>query len=96
MRCIPTTLEDGTTIVRGGYEHQIELRLIILAEDFPSWGSTIVLMGTELFTMGDNRAVPIAGQAITFRQRGYRIVSARAAADMQHHELLCADMNSGK
>lgn len=94
--CVPTTLGRGVQIDAFGNVIQIDLTLIVRCNEFLTADSTLVSVDSELYTVDNDRAVPITGYTLTFRGKLYRIISAKEDPLRSHFSISLADPASNQ
>lgn len=75
--CIPASVNDSNSVVPGGMQDDVQMRLLVKIQDWIASDSSIVLIDDTVAVMDDERPKPIIGRTLTYKGRLYRIVGVR-------------------
>jgi hypothetical protein len=76
--CIPANVQDANSVVAGGFQDDVQMRLLVKIQDWLSADSAIVLVDDTVAVLGDDeRPKPIIGRTLTYKGRLYRITQVR-------------------
>jgi hypothetical protein len=73
--CIPSTWNQSTTLIAGGWDESFRLRLFV---DFDEWltvDSTLVTVDSTLYTVDNDTSTPAIGRKLTYGGKTHRIVA---------------------
>ena len=76
--CIPANVQDANSVMPGGFQDDVQFRLLVKVEDWMFADSTIILVDDTVMTLGeDEKPKPIIGRTLTYKGRLYRITGVR-------------------
>lgn len=75
--CIPANVQDANSVVAGGFQDDVQFRLLVKIQDWLAADSSIVLLDDTVAVLDDERPKPIIGRTLTYKGRLYRIVGVR-------------------
>lgn len=75
--CIPANVQDANSVVAGGFQDDVQFRLLVKIQDWLAADSSIVLVDDTVAVLDDERPKPIIGRTLTYKGRLYRIVGVR-------------------
>lgn len=75
--CIPANVQDANSVVAGGFQDDVQFRLLVKIQDWRAADSSIVLVDDTVAVLDDERPKPIIGRTLTYKGRLYRIVGVR-------------------
>ena len=78
VNCIPANVQDANSVMPGGFQDDVQFRLLVKIQDWLSADSAIVLVDDTIAVLGDDeRPKPIIGRTLTYNGRLYRITGVR-------------------
>lgn len=75
--CIPANVQDANSVVAGGFQDDVQFRLLVKIQDWLSADSALVLIDDTVQVLDDERPRPIIGRTLTYKGRIYRITGVR-------------------
>jgi hypothetical protein len=85
VSCIPAAVQDANSVVPGGFQADIQSRILVKVQDWSAADSSIVLVDDSPFTLDDAaNPKPIVGRTLTYQGKLYRILSARTDASQAY------------
>jgi hypothetical protein len=75
--CIPANVQDANSVVAGGFQDDVQFRLLVKIQDWLSADSALVLIDDTVQVLDDERPRPIIGRTLTYKGRLYRITGVR-------------------
>lgn len=75
--CIPANVQDANSVVAGGFQDDVQFRLLVKIQDWLAADSSIVLIDDTVAVLDDERPKPIIGRTLTYKGRLYRITGVR-------------------
>ncbi len=76
--CIPASVNDANSVVPGGFQPDIQTRILVKIQDWAAADSSIIIVDDTPFTVEESETPkPIIGRTLTYLGKPYRIVSAK-------------------
>jgi hypothetical protein len=78
VSCIPATISDANSVIPGGFQPDIQTRILVKVQDWAAADSSIIIVDDTPFTVEESETPkPIIGRTLTYLGKSYRIVSAK-------------------
>lgn len=75
--CMPANVQDANSVVAGGFQDDVQFRLLVKIQDWLSADSALVLIDDTVQVLDNERPKPIIGRTLTYKGRIYRITGVR-------------------
>ena len=87
VECVPASLNDANSVIVGGMQDDVQLRLLVKAQDWLSADSSIVVIDDSLAVLQDDRPRPLIGKTLTYKGRLYRIILVKQDPSMAYFSI---------
>lgn len=87
VECIPASINDANSVISGGMQDDVQMRILVKVQDWLAADSSIVIVDDSPAILQDNKPRPLIGKTLTYKSKLYRIILVKQDASMAYFSI---------